>query len=412
MLAHLERTLAWAAREVPFYARRLKGVRSLSRVPFLTKDEAVKHQAALLAHNAERAFSGVVSSGTTARARPLRMPRTVEELEAAERIAAVPTGRLVLEVRAVHHGLSHLAPRPNWLRVPWTYSANAFRLVEDLLTQPQPDGRRVTDLLINAGALMPLCVALREKGLDPRSFGLRAISTTSFRLSPHWKQHVERTWRARVWDNYSLSEIPTPALECPDCGFNHWLSPPVVAEVVDLKSRRPLRRGVGALALTTLYPFVQAMPLIRYWTGDLVELGPRCPSAPQPGIRFRGRIGQSLLVGAEVLVAAQDAIDFLEGEPLVARHPHPCETLGLIPESGCGAVKLELSWVKKQPLARVELAFDPRAFPDDAEALGERFGAHLLKQSPSLRKLEKSGRGVLTIELVGPGTLQKAWTKL
>lgn len=407
----LPETLRWAAREVPFYARRLKGVRRLEDAPFLTKDEAAKHQQALLARGTPRAFTGVVSSGTTPRARPLRVPRTEEELEAAESAATLPSGRLVLEVRAVHHGLSHLAPRPDWLRVPWSYTANAFRLVEELLEKPQPDGRRVTDLLINAGALMPLCVALHEKGVDPRRFGLRAVSTTSFRLSPHWRQHVERTFRAPVFDNYSLSEIPTPALECPDCGFNHWLAPPVVAEVVDVATKAPLRRGLGALVLTTLYPYVQAMPLVRYWTGDLVELGPSCPAAREQGIRFRGRLGQSLIRGSEVWVAAQDAIDFLEGEPLVARHLHPCEALGLIPESGCGGVKLELDLVRGQPRARVELAFDPKAFPDDAQALGERFGAFLLQKSPALARLEKSGRGVLTIELVGPGTLKRAWTK-
>jgi hypothetical protein len=407
----LSQTLQWAAREVPFYARRLKRVRRLEDVPFLTKDEAVQHQAALLARGAPKAFTGVVSSGTTARARPLRVPRTEAELEAAEALAQPPKGRLVLEVRAVHHGLSHLAPRPDWLRVPWTYSANAFRLVEDLLGRPQPDGRRVTDLLINAGALMPLCVALKQKGVDPRSFGLRAISTTSFRLSPHWKQHVERTWRAPVWDNYSLSEIPTPALECPDCGFNHWLSPPVVAEVVDVRTKQPLRRGVGVLVLTTLYPFVQAMPLLRYWTGDLVELGSRCRSAGAQGIRFRGRLGQSLVSGSDVLVAAQDAIDCLEAEPLVARHLHPVETLGLIPESGCGGVKLELDWVRAQPRVRVELAFDPKAFPQDAEGIGQRLAKHLLQASPALGRYEQKRRE-LTLELVGPGTLRKTWSKL
>jgi hypothetical protein len=407
----LAQTLEWARREVPFYARSLKGVRTHQRAPFLTKDEAVKHQEALVARGAPKAFAGVVSSGTTARDRPLRVPRTEEEVELGEAAAVRPGGRLVLEVRAVHHGLSHLAPRPDWLRVPWTYSANSFRLVESLLLEPQPDGRRVTDLLINAGALMPLCVWLKERGVDARKFGVRTVSTTSFRLSPHWRAHVERTFRARVFDNYSLSEIPTPALECPECGFNHWLQPPVFAEVVEVGTKRPVKRGLGALALTTLYPWVQAMPLIRYWTGDVVELGPRCAVAQAQGIRFRGRIGQSLVKGSAVLIAAQDAIDFLEGEPLVARHLHPVETMGLIPEGQCGAVKLELELVKDNPCARVELTFDPKAFPAEAEALGERFAAHLSKSSPPLRALEKRDRGELTIDLCAPGTLKRAWTK-
>jgi hypothetical protein len=59
----------------------------------------------------------------------------------------------------------------------------------------------------------------------------------------------------------------------------------------------------------------------------------------------------------------------------------------------------------------VELVFDPRAYPDAAEQLGQRLGAYLLQRSPALAKLEKSGRGMLTVDVVGPGTLKKAWTK-
>ncbi len=423
---HLGPTLEWAATRVPYYAkawgarwRRVRGPAELPRLPLLTKELALAHQRGLVARGTGP-FAGVVSSGTQPRDGVLRVPRTEAEEEAlagwlSARRGGEEGGSLVLEVRAVHHGVDHLAPRPGWLRVPWSYSKNALRLVEAVLSRPQPDGRRVRRLLINAGALMPLTAHLLERGVSPRRFRVAGVSTTGFRLSPHWRARVEDAWGAPVFDNYSLSEVPGAALECRACGFNHWLPPPLWPEVVDARSRRPLARGTGVLVLTTLFPFVQAMPLIRYWTGDLVELGPPCRETGERGVRFRGRLGQSLLAprappGEGVLVAAQDVVDALEAEALVARHPHPVEALGLVRSTDCGAVKFELSRGKGARL-RVELKFDPRAYPLEAEALGRRVARRLIHASPALRALERTGRGELEVALVGPGALTRPWTK-
>jgi hypothetical protein len=68
-----------------------------------------------------------------------------------------------------------------------------------------------------------------------------------------------------------------------------------VPEVVHPHTLEPLRSGVGVLLLSGLYPFVQQMPLVRYFTGDLVEIvaGPESPAGLQ--VRYRGRITRSLL---------------------------------------------------------------------------------------------------------------------
>lgn len=408
----LSPTLAWAREHVPYYAKRLRRGATLASLPFLTKDEAIAHQRSLRARGLG-AFAGVLSSGTQPRAGVLRVPRIPAEEDALrDWLGPEPAGSsLVLEVRAIHHGVEHLAPRADWLRVPWSYSRNAFRLVESVLSKPQPDGRRVQRLLINAGALMPLTAHFLARGVDARRFRLRGISTTGFRLSPHWRERVEAAWGAPVFDNFSLSEVPSAALSCPGCGFNHWLPPPLWPEVVSPRSRAPVRSGTGVLVLTTLYPFVQAMPLLRYWTGDLVQLGPRCMETGERGFRFRGRVGQSVLHGDAVLVAAQDVVDALEAEPLVARHLHPVEQLGLLGPSDCGAVKFELASSRAGPRLRVELKFDPRAYPSEAQALGRRVAAALLEASPPLRKLERAHRGELDVELLGPGSLSKPWTK-
>jgi hypothetical protein len=406
----LEATLEQVVRDVPFYRRRFGKRRELASLPFLTKAEAIAHQRELIS-GAPAGFVGTVSSGTHhAEGDLLRVPQSPAEREAIARLFAqtyrnVKPEGWVLEVQAAHHGVSE-GSSPGRLLMPWTYTRQALRLFEQLVSKKQPDGRRVTSVVIGSGALMPLTAWFLSRGIEPSKFGLRAIGTTSFRLSPHWKALVSDAWGCVVRDNFSLSELPAPALECDDCGFHHWLPPPMVTEVVDPFTRKPIRSGVGVLVVTTLAPYVTSMPLIRYWTGDLVELGgPRCIA---PGFRPLGRLDQAIATRRDgLLVSPLDVSDFLEGRPEVARHAHPMETLGLIPPGDCGAVKFELT---KGPKVRVELRFDPLVFGDQAHALGAALAEALLKR-PALRRFEKSRRGQLEIELLRPGSITKQWVK-
>ena len=414
--ALLPDTLTFAATHVPHY-RRLRGVTSLRDWPVLRKAEAIAHQRELLSSTAD-AFTGVVSSGTQhGTAGVLQVPRTHDEREARAAFFRAmsdddgerPKG-WVLEVRAAHHGASEA--EAGRLLLNWTYSAQALRLTEQMLSQRQVDGRRVTSMVINAGALMPLTSWFLSRGVDPRKFKLEGLGTTSFRLSPFWERLVEEVWGCPVHDNFSLSELPAPAFHCEACGFNHWLAPPMVSEVLDPFTEASLSKGTGVLVCTTLVPFVTRMPLIRYWTDDVVTLGPRCARVGgERGIRARGRLAQSLAHRRHgVLVAALDVTDFLDGRAEVARHAHPMETLGLIPPGECGAVKCELSLEGRVARVKVELRFDPLVFSDEARALGEALSKHLLAASPGLRGFEREG-GELVVEVLRPGSLTTRWAK-
>lgn len=415
--ALLPATLAFARDAVPYYRRRWRGrALKLSALPFLQKAEAIAHQRELL--SAPGAFTGVISSGTHHTTGPvLQVPRTDEEAAAlGAYFDALPAAEAhdddgwTLEVRAAHHGSNEVAP--GRLLVLWSYSTQAPRLVEQMLSRPQADGRRVTSMVINAGALMPLTAWFLSRGVAPARFGVRLIGTTSFKLSPFWKRLVEEVWGCRVFDNYSLSELPAPAMECDACGFHHWLPPPMVTEVVDPVTKQPLKTGTGVLVVTTLAPFVTRMPLIRYWTGDLVTLGPKCRAAGVRGLRVRGRESQSAWSRAHgLLVSSQDVTDFLDGRPEVARHQHPMELLGFISPGDCGAVKFELTHTRREVRVAVELRFDPLIFSAEANALASALTKHLFAASPGLKRYD--GRdGALLIEVCRPGSLKKPFTKL
>lgn len=413
-------TVAYAAEHVPYYQRTWRGrgkavrsVRALARLPLLDKDSAIAHQNELLADRAV-AFAGTISSGTTYGEKPpLRVLHDPLEAPADGGVADGDEG-LVLDVRDVHHGLPEGGAPSGRVRIPFVNSAQSLRLITSMLASPQPNGQRFSAMIISAGAIKALLAHLLETGGDPAAYGVREIGTYGHRLSNAWRRNVARAFVAEVFDNYSLSEFVTPALECRACGFNHWTWPPIAAEVVDAFTHRPSRRGTGVLVLTSLYPYVRGMPLIRYWTGDLVTLGPPCAAAEGArGVRCRGRLSQCLVARGDepILVSTLDLMDACEEEPLVAREAHPAGLLGAVASPDIGAPKFELSFEGRNPSVRIELKCDPNLFADEAHALGARVARHLLASAPGLRALERSKRAELRIHLVGPGGVKKRWSK-
>ncbi|MBL8949936.1 MAG: hypothetical protein JNK82_04105 [Myxococcaceae bacterium] len=145
---------------VPYYRkrwgtrwRRVNGPEDLHLLPLLTKDEAIAHQRELLVGDARRAYGGTLSSGTmSGEQAPLRVAHVPAEAQALHDffhrgVSGPPAARrgpkrFVLEVRAMHHGMPEGPPAPNRVRVPWTYTANALRLIRELLAVPQADGPR------------------------------------------------------------------------------------------------------------------------------------------------------------------------------------------------------------------------------------------------------------------------------
>jgi hypothetical protein len=100
---------------------------------------------------------------------------------------------------------------------------------------------------------------------------LNAVISFAGLLTARWRQRLEYAWRALVRDRYGLSEIVGGATEDPLSGW-YYFDPFVVPEVISNTTMCPLREGVGILVLTALYPYQEAQPLVRYVTGDLVQV--------------------------------------------------------------------------------------------------------------------------------------------
>jgi phenylacetate-CoA ligase len=89
---------------------------------------------------------------------------------------------------------------------------------------------------------------------------------------------IEAAWGARVFDHYGLTEVGPVGMECRENpGGFHLLETECVAEVIDPATAEPVPAGqVGELVVTNLHR--SGSPVIRYRTGDLVQVDPRpCP---------------------------------------------------------------------------------------------------------------------------------------
>lgn len=377
-------TLARAHR-APHYARtwgqawtRVRDARGLVHLPVLTKEDAAEHQEDLrvpgVSPSPDGLLAGVVSSATTRTGRPLRVLRSAEELgghavvDDAGSTSSPAVRQRTLVLFSPRHGV-RLQEGPGRVLLPVTPHPNTVDVLVDLLQNTQ--GPPFRFLVAPVSALKWITVAMQERGLQPHRLGIREVGTNGYTLTRHARDWLGAAWGARMWDNYSLSEVPGFAWECGRCGFLHWEGARVVAELLDPHSRKPVKGPLGELVLTTLWPDVQLMPLIRYATGDLVWRGPRCPEQGTRGVRFAGRVGQGLQrlvkgVTTHVLLA-RDLLEWAEATPDVAQHPHPLERMGTVPPSDIGVPKALVDAARG--VVRVELRFDPLRHPARVSAL-------------------------------------------
>jgi phenylacetate-CoA ligase len=128
---------------------------------------------------------------------------------------------------------------------------------------------------------------------------------------------IEHDWQARVVEIYGSNETMLLGVSCVE-GQLHLCANLLEIEVLEPSTRAPVQPGeVGVLTVTSLAH--EVMPLVRYFTGDLVRLRTdacRCGRA-EPIAEVFGRLEEVIEFGAQrttaydVLDAAYDFADAL-----------------------------------------------------------------------------------------------------
>jgi len=140
----------------------------------------------------------------------------------------------------------------------------------------------------------------RDMGYEPRSAPIRIGILGAEPWSENLRRAIEEAWDIIALDIYGLSEIigPGVAQECQAKQGLHVYSDVFFPEVIDPESGQALPDGEpGELVITTLTK--EALPLLRYRTGDIVTLdhSPCSCGRTTPRIsRILGRTDDMLII--------------------------------------------------------------------------------------------------------------------
>jgi phenylacetate-CoA ligase len=141
--------------------------------------------------------------------------------------------------------------------------------------------------------MLTLAEAALARGMDPKQLSLRFAVLGAEPWTEEMRQQIQRLLPVRAVNIYGLSEVIGPGVsnECVEAQHgSHVFEDHFLVETLDPDSGEPVRPGeVGELTFTTLTK--EALPVIRYRTGDLASLD------RTPCVCERTHVRMSLVVG-------------------------------------------------------------------------------------------------------------------
>ena len=278
-LAALRATIDLATSRSPFYAERLAGVDAralslddLAALPFTTADDLRRHAARLCcapASEIERIVT-LPTSGTAGEPKRIQFSAADQELT----------------IDFFQHGMSVLAGPDDRVLIllpgerPGSVGELLARGLERLGATPLPygpvrDRAAALDHLVRERASVVVGIPVQVLALarlsvsQGRDVRLRSVLLSTDHVPPAIATAVEQAWRCRVFNHYGSTEMGLGGgVECAAHAGLHLREADLLFEVVDPVTGASLPVGSeGEIVFTTLTR--EAMPLIRYRTGDL-----------------------------------------------------------------------------------------------------------------------------------------------
>ncbi|HRP97856.1 MAG TPA: phenylacetate--CoA ligase family protein [Rhodocyclaceae bacterium] len=183
----------------------------------------------------------------------------------------------------------------------WAAVEGARRLGALMIPGGGRDSAQRLELMRDAGATVLCCTptyalrlaeVARETGFDLGSIVLKATVHAGEPGAniPATKARIESAWSAKCFDHAGASEIGAHSFECEvQPGGTHLIESEFIAEVLDPATGTPVAPGRrGELVITNLGRW--GFPLIRYRTGDLVEMNTAPCACGRSFARFEGGI--------------------------------------------------------------------------------------------------------------------------
>ena len=165
---------------------------------------------------------------------------------------------------------------------------------------------------------------MEQLGIDPKTLSLKYCVCAGEPWTEAMRREIEQRLFVRATDNYGISEVIGPGVagECLEQTGMHLAEDHFYAEIIDPVSGRVLEEGEeGELVLTTLTR--EALPLIRYRTGDVCSILPGSCACGRTGVRrlsrLRGRCDDVVIIKGINIIPARigDLLERIRGERML-----------------------------------------------------------------------------------------------
>ena len=276
-------TFRHAAEHSLFYREQFRGVKAvppLAEVPTVDKRIVSERNLDFLCVPRERVVEIVTTSGTTGQ--PLLWMLTesdVQRLAVNERLSFECAGLTTRDtvLLAVALDRCFIAGQAYWLGLrelgcaAVRAGASSPMLVLEMIQRTQP-----TAIVAVPSFLRMLAEKARETGFDFRNCSVKKaicigepVRDRALQLNFAGRA-IENDWGARVYSTYGVTELANSLCECDAGAGGHLHDQQLHLEVLDDDGQPAPDGEVGEIVATTFG--VEAMPLIRYRTGDCAAL--------------------------------------------------------------------------------------------------------------------------------------------
>jgi phenylacetate-CoA ligase len=303
----------------------LRDLADLSKFPFTAKDDLRRHYPfGMFAVPRQQIVRIHASSGTTGKPTVVGYTRNDIEVwaEVCARCIKASGGRAGDIVHVVYGyglftgglGAHYGAERLGCTVVPMSggMTERQVQLIDDF---------RPEIIMVTPSYLLAIADEFERQGLDPGACSLQVGICGAEPWTEAMRREIEQRFAMDALDIYGLSEVigPGVANECIETkdGLHVW-EDHFYPEVVDPATGEILPDGArGELVLTTLTK--EAMPVIRYRTGDLTRLLPGTARTMRRMEKITGRSDDMLIIRGVNLFPSQIE-ELILADPRLAPH--------------------------------------------------------------------------------------------
>ena len=241
-------------------------------------------------------------------------------------------------------------------------------------------GKKASQLQTTVMGLCYLKQYLEEQDISLPKEQLKSITVFGWPVPKNRRDDLEKYFGTQVNDNYSMSEMFGGARYCHKCQAYHY-DPFVVHELLDLETQKRKEEGTGELTLTPLFPFSQRFVLIRYRSGDLVNVRKVTCNKGTIAYTFRGRLKRCLKIAPQVYLGESELAMAIDEFSDINRAEANFKILKDKKKNNWPLFKMEFE--NNILKIDIELLFDPIEHKDRANQLRQKILKKIYKELPS-----------------------------